>query len=447
MPSLAAACYCTRVRKAPLLAPPEPPSLTLLWDGAPLAACPRDTVAAALIGAGELATSRSAKYRRLRGPACLHGGCGTCLVRIGGRPNQRACLTPVRQGMVVEPQNTFGGLDPTALVDQLFPRGIDHHHLVVSPRLANQAMQGVARELAGFGELPDAPPADDPRLIDHAPEVMVIGAGRSGRALAHALAAAGRPPLVVERRSLEALAYAGGAPLPADLLAGVGVFACYPHERLWAAASERPPALHRLRPRHVVLAVGAHEPTIPLANNDLPGVVSARGLLDMLEQTGRKLTARVVLIGEGARAELLAAALGAERVDPARVRKLLGARRVKGVQLDDGRHLRCDLVALAPEPAPAFELAAQAGAEIVFTGAGFAPRVDPEGRVATGRAAHPLDGEDAPPVAAPPWTLWAVGELTGATTPAEIQASVDRCAAALLRALDGPAAELRDAPA
>ncbi|MCY1053498.1 2Fe-2S iron-sulfur cluster-binding protein [Nannocystis sp. SCPEA4] len=418
--------------KAPLLAPPGPPTLTFRWDGAAVAACPGDTVASALIAAGELATSRSAKYRRLRGPACLHGGCGTCLVRVDGRPNQRACLTPVREDMVVEPQNTYGGLDPTALVDQIFRRGIDHHHLVVYPRLANQMMQGVARELAGFGELPDAPPDDAAGLFDHVPEVLVIGAGRSGRALAAALAAAGRPPLVVERRPAAALPAAGR---PAHLLAGVGVFACYPQERLWAAASEHPPVLHRLRPRHVVLAVGAHEPTIPLANNDLPGVVSARGLADMLEQTGRRLAARVVVIGEGPRAELLAAGLGAERVAPARVHKLLGARRVKGVQLDDGKILRCDLVALAPDPAPAFELAAQAGAPIRFTGAGFAPECDADGRIAAGPAAHPLEAADAQTAPPPPWTLWAVGELAGATTPAEIQASVDRCAAALLRAL------------
>ncbi|WAS97870.1 2Fe-2S iron-sulfur cluster-binding protein [Nannocystis punicea] len=425
--------------KAPLLAPPGPPTLTFRWDGAAIPACPGDTVASALIAAGELATSRSAKYRRLRGPACLHGGCGTCLVRVDGRPNQRACLTPVREDMLVEPQNTYGGLDPTALVDQIFRRGIDHHHLVVYPRIANQMMQGVARELAGFGELPDAPPAEVAGLVDHVPEVLVIGAGRSGRALAAALTAGGHTPRVVERRPAAALA---GPDLPADLLAGVGVFACYPQERLWAAASEQPPVLHRLRPRHVVLAVGAHEPTIPLANNDLPGVVSARGLVDMLEQTGRRLTARVVVIGEGARAEHLAGLLAAERVAPARVHKLLGARRVKGVQLDDRRILRCDLVALAPDPAPAFELAAQAGAPIHFTGAGFAPVCDADGRIATAPAAHPLEAADAQTAPPPPWTLWAVGELAGATTPPEIRGTVDRCAAALLRALaESPAPE------
>lgn len=431
------------MRKA-LLAPADLPALTIRFDGDPIPATARDTVASALIGAGELATSRSAKYRRPRGPACLRGGCGTCLVRIDGQPNQRACLTPAREGMVVESQNTYGALDPTALIDRVFRRGIDHHHMVVYPKIANQVMQGVARGLTGFGDLPDAPPALAAGVFDHAPEVMVVGAGLAGRALAARLAAAGHGPLVVDRRDREGLARLAAAdahPLPEHLLAGVGVFACYPHEGVWAGAESGAPRLHRLRPRHVVLAVGAHEPTIPLANNDLPGVVSARGLRDLLRHSGRASRARVLVLGEGPRAEALARELGAERVDPARVRKLVGARRVKAAQLDDGRSLPCDLVALAPEPAPAFELAAQAGARLRWSGAGFVPECDASGELPSAWPEHPLerlgDVDAGPP---PAWTLWAIGELAGARTDAEILASAERCAAALLPRL-APARE------
>ena len=94
--------------------------------------------------------------------------------------------------------------------------------------------------------------------------------------------------------------------------------------------------------------------------------------------------------------------------------------------------LRCDLVALAPAPAPAFELAAQAGAPVRFTGAGFAPVCDADGKVAAGQVTHALDPAGGRSTSAAPWSLWAVGELVGATTPAEIVASADRCAAALL---------------
>ena len=93
-------------------------------------------------------------------------------------------------------------LDPTALIDSVFRGGVDHHHLVVHPRIANKLMQGVARNLTGFGTLPDTAPARAAWREDHVPEVLVIGAGRSGRAAAAVLAAANADHLVtpIEKR-------------------------------------------------------------------------------------------------------------------------------------------------------------------------------------------------------------------------------------------------------
>ena len=71
--------YRFEVRRATPLrdGPGQAPALTLHFDGAPVPADPRDTVASALIAAGELMTSRSAKYRRPRGAYCLLGDYGT----------------------------------------------------------------------------------------------------------------------------------------------------------------------------------------------------------------------------------------------------------------------------------------------------------------------------------------------------------------------------------
>jgi succinate dehydrogenase/fumarate reductase-like Fe-S protein len=61
-------------------------------------------VAAALFAAGVQACRDTAVSGAARGPFCMMGVCYDCLVRIDGRPNQQACMTPVRDGMTVQRQ-------------------------------------------------------------------------------------------------------------------------------------------------------------------------------------------------------------------------------------------------------------------------------------------------------------------------------------------------------
>lgn len=353
-----------------------------------------DTIASALLAAGEVMTSRSAKYRRPRGPYCLSGDCGTCIVRVDGRPNIRACMTAWRPGMTVERQNTYrpATLDPTGLVDRVFAKGIDHHHLAVRPRIVNQAMQTFARQLTGFGTIPSTDVDVDAAYRHHEVPVLVVGAGSAGRAAAALFEGAGVEHLVVDRldpTALErpALAPPDGAPLPRRLLGSVGIFAAYELDDVWAGGREQRSddgrhlvSLHTFRAAHVLLATGARDTMLELPNNDLPGVVAARGLLRQLGCGDARLAdpRRVVVVGRGDLAERCATALGTDRLDPDDVVALEGTARVTHVVTHDGRR-ECDLVALAPTPAPAHELAVMAGATTSFDGAGFAVERDEDG--------------------------------------------------------------------
>jgi sarcosine oxidase subunit alpha len=376
------------------------PAITLRWDRDEIIdAREGDTVSLALLDAGVLETSKSPKYRRPRGAYCLRGDCGTCLVRIDGLPNRRACLTVVREGMHVEPQNRLtSGPDPTALIDTMMRGDMDHHHFMVRPRVVNQIMQGVARNLAGLGTLPDRDVPDAPARHEvHRPEVLVIGAGPAGAAAHEAIAAAGRQVLWVDRLDRAGLLAQPGVATLEGLLDHTGVFGAYPAERLWAAVTDvpgQPAVLRSIHPRHVVVTTGARDPTLLVPNNDRPGVVSARGLLGQLRRSGARLEVPAIVVGTGEHAHGLARALGVDLVHPQHVERI-GGNPVERVRVR-GDDRECRIVALAAPPAPASELARQAGAAVRWDGAGFAVQRDADGRCTT-----------------EPWVVWAAGDACG----------------------------------
>ncbi|GGZ16952.1 proline dehydrogenase [Streptomyces olivaceoviridis] len=84
------------------------PARTVTFDGRPLEALPGQTVAAALWAAGVTAWRSTRDAGRPRGVFCGIGVCFDCLVTVNGRPNQRACLVPVRPGDDIRTQEGTG---------------------------------------------------------------------------------------------------------------------------------------------------------------------------------------------------------------------------------------------------------------------------------------------------------------------------------------------------
>jgi predicted molibdopterin-dependent oxidoreductase YjgC len=78
--------------------------LTFTFDGSQVEAYEGETVAAALLAAGQRQLRTTERRAEPRGLFCNMGVCFECLVTIDGRANQLACRAAVADGMRVVSQ-------------------------------------------------------------------------------------------------------------------------------------------------------------------------------------------------------------------------------------------------------------------------------------------------------------------------------------------------------
>ncbi|MEU4668048.1 (2Fe-2S)-binding protein [Amycolatopsis sp. NPDC023774] len=78
------------------------------FRGQEIVAEPGQSVGAALIAAGHRSWRKTRLDGAPRGVFCGIGVCFDCLVVVNGKPGRRACLTEVRPGDVIEPQEGAG---------------------------------------------------------------------------------------------------------------------------------------------------------------------------------------------------------------------------------------------------------------------------------------------------------------------------------------------------
>ena len=77
-------------------------------NGKPIPAIEGEPIAAALLASGITQFSKTPKYGTPRGLFCAIGRCTDCIMTVDGKPNIRTCVTPVRDGMIVETQEGHG---------------------------------------------------------------------------------------------------------------------------------------------------------------------------------------------------------------------------------------------------------------------------------------------------------------------------------------------------
>ncbi len=425
-----------------------PTDCVLFVDGEEVPAVAGEPVAVALAAAGRLVLGRSVKYHRPRGAACFAGRCDGCLMRVDGVPSKMTCRVPAAQGMRVETQNVLGSatVDLLSATDWFFPSGMNHHEMFTWNKAANRAMQSVARQIAGVGTLPDAP-IEAPRPVERDVDVVVVGAGPAGLEVARGCAARGLRTVVVDEESVagghlataprRARSEGGADPEEAAhglareaLSAGVelklrhaAVAVHEPGPEGVVLLADGPDALLRVRARRIVLATGRQEGTWAFPGNDLPGVMGPDAAARLL-QHGVLPGRRIVVSGDPDDTSLqaLSAALAeaGAAVDGIHPRTALVAARGRtqvtrcDLARDGGTvSVPCDLLIVAAPSSAAYELAAQAGADVAWSGTGF--EID----------ASPADG-----ATKVPWTR-VVGAASALTSAAAVRAQAEAAAAAL----------------
>ena len=83
---------------------PESGEIVFQFDGKEVRAREGDSVAAALLAAGERVTRLTPVGGAPRGPFCMMGACFDCVAEVDGMPGVQTCLVPARAGMLVARQ-------------------------------------------------------------------------------------------------------------------------------------------------------------------------------------------------------------------------------------------------------------------------------------------------------------------------------------------------------
>ena len=97
-----------RIVQHPILHFETQEKIAFIYEGQTLYGIKGDTVASALHAVGIKALSQSIHLKRPRGFYCAIGNCASCNMVVDGVPNTRTCITPLKEGMVIEHQTNLG---------------------------------------------------------------------------------------------------------------------------------------------------------------------------------------------------------------------------------------------------------------------------------------------------------------------------------------------------
>jgi NADPH-dependent 2,4-dienoyl-CoA reductase/sulfur reductase-like enzyme/Pyruvate/2-oxoacid:ferredoxin oxidoreductase delta subunit/bacterioferritin-associated ferredoxin len=272
-----------RIDRHPILDPAGGGTVPFRFGGRTLRARPGEVISSALYAAGIRIFGRHHRDGKPLGIYCVNGQCSQCTVIADGRP-VKACMTPVREGMRVEP---VSGRPPLGEADVLPP-----------------AAAGIAETTV---------------------PVLVVGGGPAGVSAAIELGRAGIRVLLLDDKpalggklTLQTHTFFGSV---ADCYAGTrGIdiarilerdLAALPNVEVWLDASavgifrDRAVGVVRggryvvVRPEALLVAAGAREKALSFPGGDLPGVYGAGAFQTLVNRDLVRPTRRLFVLGGG----------------------------------------------------------------------------------------------------------------------------------------------------
>ncbi|NMD07414.1 MAG: FAD-dependent oxidoreductase, partial [Phyllobacteriaceae bacterium] len=296
------------------------------FDGKSLSGFAGDTVASAVMAAGQRVFGRSFKYHRPRGVIGLGSEEMNALVGVGvgarHEPNLRATQVELFNGLSAVSQNRWPSLtfDIGAInskFSRFLPGGFYYKTFMWPKSFWKHVYEPIIRKSAGLGKAPEERDPDSYEHMHIHADVVVVGGGIAGLTAAEAAAASGvRVLLIDENAQLGGIAdltagkvgdgcvadHAAAVAARVSAMANVHVLSRttavghFHHNYMMACerVADHDPSLlaagaprHRLwkiRAGHVILATGALERPIAFANNDRPGIMLASAVRGLLER-------------------------------------------------------------------------------------------------------------------------------------------------------------------
>lgn len=339
---------------------------------------------------GQAMLGRSFRMHRPRGGFCHDGWCQQCKVELSDGRVVLACQESCSDKVAIRPRSAVRRV--LGWVAESQPPWF-YESRFLKPAFLRQFYLKLLRHLSGALSLPRPTPSETNPWQHLDCDVLVVGGGAAGLGAATHARRAGSAVVVVDatrtfvstasdlRKAIEEAEAAGVVILRDTLCVGL-------YEAPRRALCIDPRGAIVVRHRELVVATGAYDRLIPFRNNDLPGIVGVRALEILAAQDALPEHGRIGIYGESAEvdravdtlqrvgrraswvagpAQLPATPPETARYPDSRIAQAHGRRTLRGIMLDDGRRLSCDLLVLGFSQ-PTYELQMQRQSKLAIQG-------------------------------------------------------------------------------